>query len=211
MPDIHFASLRKEVEPMAFYLCGKYQWGSENHSYSAAYVRIPAGQDLRTAKKHIEKTLAAIDPDYPFEVVFYDEILQSTYDQEIRNSDLITLFGLVAIFISIVGVFGLVVFDSEYRQKEIALRKIMGSTTAEILLMFNRGYAYILLICFVIAAPIAGYGIYQWLQHFAFHIPLYWWVFLVAFVVVSFITILTVTYQNFRVASSNPVNSLKRD
>lgn len=211
MPDVHFASLRKDVEPMAFYLWGKYQWGSEDHFYSAAYVRVPAGNDLRAAKKYIETILSDMDPSYPFNIVFYDEILQYTYDQELRSSDLITLFGLVAIFISIVGVFGLVVFDSEYRQKEIALRKIMGSTTTQILLMFNRGYVYILLICFAIAAPIAGYGIYQWLQNFAFHIPLYWWVFLAAFLLVGLITVLTVTYQNFRVASANPVKSLKRD
>nr|WP_309296039.1 FtsX-like permease family protein [Parabacteroides merdae] len=90
-----------------------------------------------------------------------DEVLQRTYEKELKIGSLITLFSLVAIFISIVGVFDLVVFESEYKRKEIAVRKVLGSTTGEILYRFNVSYFWILLICFVFGAPVAWYGMHR--------------------------------------------------
>mgnify|MGYP006918549635 CR=1 FL=1 len=142
MPNIKFASFRNEVSPMTFYVWGKYYWGGEVDSkyYAAAYVRVKAGSDLRAAMKHIQASLKKIDPVYPFKVSFYDEILQRTYVKELKISNLITLFSVIAILISIVGVFGLVVFESEYRRKEVAVRKVLGSSTPQILVLFNRSY-----------------------------------------------------------------------
>ncbi|MCD8137021.1 MAG: FtsX-like permease family protein, partial [Parabacteroides gordonii] len=212
MPDVKFASFRNEVSPMTFYVWGKYRWGDEgNKYYSAAYVRVKAGSDLRAAMKHVKTSLTKIDPVYPFKVSFYDEILQQTYVKELKISNLITLFSVIAIFISIVGVFGLVVFESEYRRREVAVRKILGSSTSQILVMFNRGYLFILVICFLLAAPVGFYGVYRWLENFAYRTPMYWWVFLVSFVIVSVITFVTVTFQNWQVANSNPVDSMKTE
>lgn len=212
MPNVKFASFRNEVSPMAFYLWGKYIWGRENSKYySAAYIKVKSGSDLRAAMKHVKASLSKIDPVYPFKVSFYDEILQQTYERELKIGNLITLFSVIAIFISIVGVFGLVVFESEYRRREVAVRKVLGSTTSEILLMFNKSYLYILIICFVLAAPVAFYAVYRWLENFAYRTPIYWWVFVVAFIIISAITFITVTYQNWQVANSNPVNSIKSE
>ena len=133
IPDIKFASFRQEVTPMAFYLWGKYQWGQEGNYYNTAYVKFKAGSDLRSGMEHVRESLEKFDSEYPFVVRFYDEVLQHTYEKELKIGSLITLFSLVAIFISIVGVFGLVVFESEYKRKEIAVRKVLGSTTGEIL------------------------------------------------------------------------------
>ena len=211
MPDVKFASFRNEVSPMTFYVWGKYRWGEEVDSkyYAAAYVKVKAGSDLRAAMKHVQASLTKIDPVYPFKTTFYDEILQQTYEKELKISNLITLFSVIAIFISIVGVFGLVVFESEYRRKEVAVRKVLGSSTSEILVMFNRSYLFILTICFVLAAPIAFYGVYRWLENFAYRTPISWWIFLVSFIIVSIITFITVTFQNWHVANSNPVDSMK--
>lgn len=212
MPDVKFASFRNEVSPMCFYVWGKYRWGAEdNKFYGAAYVRVKAGTDLRAAMDHVKASLTKIDPVYPFKVSFYDEILQRTYEKELKISNLITLFSIVAILISIVGVFGLVVFESEYRKKEVAVRKVLGSSTSQILVMFNKSYLIILIICFILAAPVAFYGVYRWLENFAYRTPIYWWVFLAAFAIVSVITFITVTYQNWQVANSNPVNSIKSE
>lgn len=212
MPDVKFASFRNEVSPMCFYVWGKYRWGAEdNKYYGAAYVRVKAGTDLRAAMDHVKASLTKIDPVYPFKVSFYDEILQRTYEKELKISNLITLFSIIAILISIVGVFGLVVFESEYRKKEVAVRKVLGSSTSQILVMFNRSYLIILIICFILAAPVAFYGVYRWLENFAYRTPIYWWVFVAAFVIVSVITFITVTYQNWHVANSNPVNSIKSE
>lgn len=212
IPDVKFASFRQEVSPMAFYVWGKYRWGAEgNKYYGACYVRVKAGSDLREAMSHVKASLAKIDAVYPFKVSFYDEILQRTYEKELKITNLITLFSVIAIFISIVGVFGLVVFESEYRRREVAVRKVLGSSTSEILIMFNRGYLLILSVCFVLAAPVGFYGVYRWLENFAYRTPIYWWVFLISFVIVSVITFITVTFQNWQVANSNPVDSMKSE
>ena len=211
IPDIKFASFRQEVTPMAFYLWGKYQWGQEGNYYNAAYVKFKAGSDLRAGMEHVRESLKKFDSEYPFVIRFYDEVLQHTYEKELKIGSLITLFSLVAIFISIVGLFGLVVFESEYKRKEIAVRKVLGSTTGEVLYMFNVSYFWILLICFVLGAPVAWYGVHRWLENFAYRTPMYWWVLPLAFLAIGMITFLTVTYQNWHVANENPVKNIKSE
>ncbi|MDH6304545.1 putative ABC transport system permease protein [Parabacteroides sp. PF5-5] len=208
IPDVKFASFRTEVTPMAFYVWGTENWGSRpNH----AYIKVKAGSDLRAAMKHVRTSLEMFDAKYPFNVRFFNEVLHKLYEKEQKTSSLITLFSLIAVFISIVGVFGLVVFESEYRKKEIGLRKVLGSSTNEILAMFNRIYIRILCICFVLAAPIAYYAIIKWLENFAYKTPVYWWVFAIAFLLIAIITIFTVTFQNWRAANANPVESIKTE
>lgn len=207
IPDIKFASFRTEVTPMAFYVRGKGYSGGAAY----AYIKVKAGSDMRAAMGHVKEVLGEIHPDYPFDVKFFDQVLNTLYEKEESLSSLITLFSLIAVFISIVGVFGLVVFDSQYRKKEIGIRKVMGSTTSEILVMFNKTYIYILCICFILAAPVAFYAIRKWLESFAYKTPVYWWVFVIAFILVFVITIITVTFQNWRAASENPVFSIKNE
>ncbi|WP_080904208.1 ABC transporter permease [Parabacteroides sp. Marseille-P3160] len=208
MPDVKFASFRTEVTPMAFYVWGTQNWGSQPHY---AYIRVKAGSDLYAAMAHVKATLTTIDPEYTFLVRFYDEVLNNTYVKEGKLTSQITLFSLVAIFISIVGVFGLVVFESQYRRKEIGIRKVLGSTTRQILLMFCKRYLVILMICFVIAAPVAYYAVRRWLESFAYKTPLYAWVFVLAFLLVALITVATVSFQSWRTANENPVNSIKTE
>ena len=205
IPDIKFASFRTEVTPMAFYVRGKGYGGGADY----AYIKVKGDSNLQAAMAHVKSVLNEIHPDYPFNVKFFDQVLNTLYEKEENLSSLITLFSLIAVFISMVGVFGLVVFDSQYRKKEIGIRKIMGSTTSEILIMFNKTYIYILCICFALAAPVAYYAIHKWLENFALKTPVYWWVFMLAFLLVFCLTILTVTFQNWRIANENPVYSIK--
>ncbi len=208
MPDVKFASFRTKVKPMAFYVWGEQNWGSQPNF---AYIKVKGGSNMRAVMDHVTTSLKAIDPDYPFNVRFYDEVLNRMYAKERNLTALITLFSFIAIFISIVGVFGLVVFDSEYRKKEIGIRKVLGSTTTEILILFNITYVVILCYCFLLAAPITYYAIFRWLENFAYKTPIYWWVFLTSFGIVFFITILTVTFQNWWTANENPVKSIKTE
>lgn len=203
VPNIRFASLRSEVEPMAFYLS---DW-----EMPYAYIKTAPGADMYAVREAVEKTLAQFDSSYPSNVRFFDTMLETTYQTERNLTTLITLFSLLAVFISIVGVFGMVVFDSEYKRKEIGIRKVLGSTTAEILVLFNKSYVKVLVLCFVVAAPCAWYGIHVWLQNFAYKIPIYWWVFPLAFLLIGLITVATVTYQNWHAANENPVNSIKNE
>ena len=153
--------------------------------------------------------MADLDPAYPFDVQFYDTIFNHLYHKEENLRSLITVFSILAIIISLVGVFGLVVFDTQYRRKEIGVRKVHGATNSEILKMLNRSYMYIVLVCFALATPIGYYGIKKWLESFAYKTPMYWWVYLAALTIVLVITIGTVTFQSWRAANANPVDSLK--
>ena len=208
IPDINFASMRQSITPMAFFMFGKNHWGGD---YQSASIRVAAGSDLRAARQAVEDCLRSFDPEYPFNVRFYDSILEDTYQKEQRTGSLITLFSLVAIFISIVGVFSLVVFDCEYRRKEIAVRKVLGSSEAEVTGMFCRSYMVMLAVCFVIGAPLAWLAVDRWLESFAYRAPLHWWVFPAAFAAVAAVTLLTVIGQSWRAANENPVKNLKSE
>lgn len=197
---------------MAFFVWGTDKWDNFGGSIpDYAYVKVEAGADLHAAMAHVKATLKTFDPDYPFNIRFYDEVLNNTYVKEKRITSLITLFSLLAIFISIVGVFGLVVFESQYRRKEIGIRKVLGSTTQQILAMFCKRYFIILTACFVVASPVAYWAVRRWLENFAYKTPLYAWVFVLAFLVVALITVTIVSFQCWRTANENPVNSIKTE
>lgn len=215
VPDYIYGSMRRSITPTALMVYGKQmiEWngGSPENTYAYMYVKTQKGVNLDDALHIFRGELEKVDPDYPFDVRFFNDVLNQLYKNEQRLTTLITLFSLLAVFISVVGVFGLVVFDSESRRKEIGVRKVLGSTTGEILWMFNKNYLRILVVCFIIASPFAWYGVNGWLQNFAYKIPIYWWVFLIAFLLVSVVTLLTVTYQNWHAANENPVNSIKNE
>lgn len=216
VPDFIYNSLHMETPPTALLLWGKIKWGEANWDtngrwYGFSYIKTKAGADLHKAMEAVYSELKVLSPDYPFDVRFFDTVLDQLYKDDQQLSSVITLFSLLAVFISIMGIFGLVVFDSEYKRKEIGIRKVVGSTTWQILLLFNKGYIRTLIVCFCIAAPIAYYGISRWLENFVYKIPIYWWVFPVAFLLVGGITILTITYQSWHAANENPVNSLKSE
>jgi putative ABC transport system permease protein len=206
MPDVKFTSFRKEVSPMAFYVYSG-EWTSPRY----AYIKVKAGAGMGEAIAQVRQTLREFDAEYPFRVRFFREVLDSAYAGEQRLGSLITLFSLVAIFISIMGVFGLVVFDSEYRRREIGIRKVFGSTTGEILLTFNKSYVYMLCICFALSAPVAWYAASRWLENFAYRTPMYWWVYPAVFAAVLALTAGVVTFQNRRAACMNPVESMKSE
>lgn len=173
------------------------------------YVRIKG--DVERAAEHIRRTVAEIDPTYPVSVQFYDEVFNSVYQKERKTTALITTFSLLAVVISLVGVFGLVVFETQYRRKEIGVRKVLGATVEEVLRMFNRSFVRLVLICFVVAVPLAWYGVTSWLEGFAYRTPVYWWVFAVSLLIVLTITLATVTVQSWRAATANPVDALKTE
>ncbi|MDL2281542.1 ABC transporter permease [Parabacteroides sp. OttesenSCG-928-G06] len=209
IPDLNVTTMRKAIEPMAFYLIGDQDYRIWQNEW--AYIKIKAGSDIFKEMKMVQAKLEEISPDYIFNVTFYDDVINYVYMKEQRITSLITWFSLIAVLISLVGVFGLVVFESEYKRKEIGVRKVLGSTTGQILTMFNSRYVKILAICFVIAAPIAWYAVSRWLEGFAYRTPMYWWVFLFSFLLITAITIATVTFQSWRVADANPVDSIKTE
>ena len=202
--DVKFTSLRQSVSELGFVI-------NEPRLMLYSFIRVKAGSDIMGVVDHIRKTVAHLDPTYPCEVEFYDEIFDHLYHQERNLSTMILLFSLLAVIISIVGIFGLVIFETQYRRKEIGIRKVFGATVHEILIMFNEIYFRIVCVCFIIAAPLAYYGVRKWLEGFAYKTPIYWWIFAFALLIVSLITMFTVTFQNWRAANANPVDSIKTE
>ena len=176
-----------------------------------AYIRIKAGSDIDDALSHIRRALEDNFTGYSIDVRFFDQVYASLYQKETDQQYMVTLFSILAVLISLVGVFGLVIFEAEYRRKEIGIRKVYGATTEEILWMFGRFYLFLVIVCFAIAAPVAWYLADEWLKDFSVRISLSGGVFAAAFLLIALITLVTITVQNYRTASANPVDSIKSE
>ena len=215
--DIKYATLRVDdsQQPIAFFVPspnGRY-W-SNGSWRNVLMVRVAKGMDKREAKQKVMEVVNKYEKGQPLDISglrYMDVELEKAYKQEGRFTKQILLFSLLAILISIIGVFGMTMFESEYRRKEIGIRKVFGSSTKEILMMFNRRYLFILLGCFVVAAPIGYLMGVHWLEGFAVRTAISPLLFLVSFLLIALITMLTVTYQSWKNANENPVNSIKNE
>lgn len=203
--DFHFMSLRKKIEPMALTV------KSFQNAVLHPTLYICTSGNVDDAIDQIKTEIVGIDPLYPVDVMVYDRQFENAYSKERKTSMQITLFSILAIVISVMGVFGLVTFETQYRQKEISIRRVMGAGILEVLLLFNKKFIRIVLVCFLVAQPIAWYGVEQWMQSFAYRIPLDGWVFALSLLVVMLITIVTVTVQSWQIATSDPVRFLKNE
>jgi putative ABC transport system permease protein len=200
--DLKFTSLRKEVDDMAFV----FNFNQALQPWS--YIHINAGADVREVVKHIQNTIANLDAAFPANVEFYDEVFDTLYRKELNTEAIIGLFSLIAVIIAVAGVFGLVMFECEYKRKEISIRKVMGSTGYEILLLFNKSYLSIFAVGFALAVPAGYYIAGRWLDNFAYKTALSWWVFVLAGLPVLAVIILTVCAQCYKAAVQNPTKAL---
>ena len=209
--DFNFASLRQSIEPFAFYVYGKEPW----KSCDRIFIRTAAGIDVPALMDRIVKILNDLDPNLgkgmSYEVKPFEQAIENQYKKENNLSTLVTLFTVLAIVISLMGVFGLVMFETEHRRKEIGIRRVHGATVKQILAMFNSRFVKIVLVCFVIAVPISVFVMHRYLEGFAYRIPLHVWVFAVALVAVLAVTVAVVTLRSLRAATVNPVKSLRTE
>ena len=210
--DIRYASTRKDrhQEPLAFIIFGESfsEWGDQ---LGIANIRVTAGNDKVATRKQISDVLTRMGSGEQVETKFLDQKLEDLYQDEFRFIRQVGWFSGVCLVITLIGVFCMTMFETEYRRKEIGIRKVMGSSTQEILMMFCRHYALLLAVSFIIAAPIAYYIGRQWLQSFAERTPIYWWLFPLALLTVGVITLTTVIIQSWRTANENPINSIKNE
>ena len=208
--DFSFQSLKYEVRPLALYIFGTKPWWYP----TTAFIRVSAGADYQAVMKHIASVLSEweynISPE-EWDIYFFEENIDSTYRKEKALSDLISLFTLIAIVISLMGVFGLVMFETQYRRREIALRRVNGATVQEILAMFCSRFVKIVLVCFAVAAPISWVIVDRYLATFAHRCPMYWWVFALALVAVLAVTIGVVVIRSWKAATADPANALKTE
>ena len=184
------------------------QWGDRCNQ---VFVRVAKGQDKVEAKRRIADVLNRLDASQKYEMNFLDNDLQQTYVDEFRFISQVKFFAIICIIITVIGVFSLTMFETEYRRKEIGIRKVMGSSVGSIVRLFAMCYTVPLVVSFVVAAPVGYWLSMQWLQSFAEHTPLHWWLFPLSFVGVSAVVIATVVAQSWRVATQNPVESIKTE
>ena len=208
--DFSFQSLKYEVRPLALYIFGTKPWWYP----TTAFIRVSVGADYQAVMKHISSVLSEweynISPE-EWNIHFFDDNINATYRKEKALSELISLFTLIAIIISLMGVFGLVMFETQYRRREIALRRVNGATVNEILAMFCSRFVKIVLICFAVAAPVSWVIVDRYLATFAHRCPMYWWVFALALVAVLAVTIGVVVIRSWKAATADPANALKTE
>ena len=184
------------------------EWGDR---CGQVFVRVAKNQDKIEAKRRIAEVLNRLDGSQEYEMWFLDDDLQQTYVEEFRFISQVKLFAIICIIITIIGVFSLTMFETEYRRKEIAIRKVMGSSVGSVVSLFAMRYALPLVVAFVVAAPVGWWLSNSWLQSFAEHTPIHWWLFPLSFVLVSAVVVITVIIQSWRVATANPVESIKTE
>ena len=182
---------------------------SEDQWMGDVYFRTAANVDIPRLCDKIRAVAKEINPESEdLKIKFVDERLQQLYEKTQRSATIIGLFALLAVIISLMGVFGIVLFETQHRRREIALRRVMGSTVEGVIWMFGRHYITIVAVCFAIAVPVAWYVVSEWLNRFAYRIPTPWWIFAAAFLLVTALTLGIVVVRCRRAASENPARVL---
>jgi ABC-type antimicrobial peptide transport system permease subunit len=174
------------------------------------YVRTAAGETA-TALASLESVYAQFNPGYPFEVDFLDDEYEQMYRGELVVGTLANIFAAVAIFIACLGLFGLAAYTAERRRKEIGVRKVLGASVGGVVTLLSRDFVRLVLIGFVLAAPLAWWVMDRWLDSFAYRVDLGWGVFLVAGGAALVIALATVSGQALRAATADPVDALRSE
>ena len=202
--DIYTTSVDKRRFPVVYIIT------TDKHRHY--YLRLQPTANVEEVKGHIRASIAKVNPQEEIpEIHYFTQVVKNMYADVQQSMYVVGCFALVAIVISLMGVFGIVLFETQHRRREIAIRKVFGSTTSELLWLLNSRYAKIVVACFIAAVPVAWYVVDRWLQNFAQRIELHWWVFVVAFVIVMGITLTLVTTRSWRAANENPADVVKSE
>ena len=208
--DFNFKSLQHAMGPLVLY-----NWGSKGwRSFGQMYVRTVPGADFKEVSDYIKEAICKFDPrrePHMVTVSHLDEGIENMYQSEQSLGKLITIASFVALLIAIIGIIGLVFFETQFIRKEIAVRRVNGATVGSILMMINKKYLIMAGASFVIAAPVAYWLMTAWRKGFAYQAPVPVWIFIVALLAVAAITLAVVTLQSWRAANANPVESLKNE
>lgn len=204
MEDFHQNSLHEEIKPTLFELA------DSTNRYDFMIVSVSTSNFEQTVSS-IETIWKPLITDTPFEFSFLDQNIQKQYDEDRRISKIITSFGVIAMIICSMGLYGLSSYMAESRFKEIGVRKVLGASVSQIVAMMSTEFVKLVLIAFVIAVPVAWYGMDKWLESFAYRIPVEWVVFAWAGIVALSIALVTVSFESFNAAKSNPVESLRSE
>jgi putative ABC transport system permease protein len=200
--DFHFVKLKDKIEPSYIAVRPK--------DVDYLLVRIKS-EKLQATIKKIQEVATKYSNGYPVEIHFLDQDYDTLYKEEKMIGTLFLGFTILAIFISCLGLLGLISHIAEARTKEIGIRKVLGASASQIVTLLSKDFLTLVLISFVIAAPLAWYAMNKWLQDFAYRINIEWWIFALAGASALLIALLTVSYQSIKAALANPVKSLRTE
>ncbi|PJJ79233.1 ABC transporter permease [Mucilaginibacter auburnensis] len=199
--DYNFLSLRENIEPLVI---------SPGEDWRVVLVKLKPGS-VKQGLSAIESAYKSIAPVYPFEYSFLDQEFNATYRTDIRQQTILSIFAGLAIFVACLGLFGLASFTATKRTKEIGVRKVLGSSVQNILILLSKDMLKPVLIATVIAVPIGYYAMQKWLQNFAYQINISYTIFVLAGTVALLIAFFTISFQSIKAALANPVKSLRSE
>ena len=199
--DYHYVSLKTPIGPLVI------SPGKDNR---LALIKIKSA-DLKSAVAEIKKAYTAEAPDYPFEYSFLDDRFDQLYRAEARQESVLSIFSVIAIFVACLGLFGLASYSAIKRTKEVGVRKVLGSSVENIVLLLSKDLLKPVLIGTLIAIPVGYYAMNKWLQSFAYRVSFHWWMFAIAVAIAVVIALLTVSSQAIKAAIANPVKSLRTE
>ncbi len=198
--DFHFTSLHHHIEPLLIEMNPTY--------FRNLNIRI-GDRNIKTTLSQLESKWLSLVPDRPFDYFFFEERFNSHYKSEQKMSNLFAYFSILALLIASMGLFGLALYTTERRTKEIGIRKVFGGSVKDIVGILLGEFVQWVMLANLIAWPLAWYFMHKWLQNFAYQTPISWWVFLIPAIITLLVAITTVAWQSFRTAMQNPVQALK--
>lgn len=201
--DFHISSLHRAIQPLIISPLEGYQW--------EACIKMKAGTDLPNTLASIQSSWEKTFPNHIYEFEFLDKRIAQYYETESRLYGLFKIFSGLAILISCLGLWGLATFSAVQRTREIGIRKVLGASVSNLVSLLSKDFLLLVGVSFIIAGPIAWYGMGEWLQNFAFRIDIQWTVFALSAILVILIAFMTVSYQAIKVALANPIEALRNE
>jgi putative ABC transport system permease protein len=201
--DFVYGDMYGKPDPLIFFCA------AHGEDESSMYIRIKNRGNPETAISKIEGVMKKDNPSYPFDYRFVDDEFNQMFLSEMLVSKLSRVFAVLAIIISCLGLFGLAAYTAERRTKEIGIRKVLGASAASVAGLLSQEFVILMGISTLIAFPISWYVMYTWLQNYAYHITIRWWVFLVAGGAAMLIAMMTISYQAIKTGIANPVKSIR--
>ena len=202
--DFNFETLQNQVQPML--IMSNPNW--DGWGYSMVNIRFHTS-DIQGLIKQINHLWKERFPETTFNVSFLDDVLAANYESLKAQQKIISFFSLLATLIACIGLFGLTVFTTRRRIKEIGVRKVNGAKITEVMILLNNDFIKWVAIAFVVSTPIAWFTMHKWLENFAYKTSLSWWIFALAGLLALGIALLTVSWQSWKAATKNPVEALR--
>ncbi len=199
--DFHSTSLHEEINPVALF---NENWGTK------LLVKV-SGNHLPQTLAFLQQTWKRLVPHRPFNYHFLDEDYDAMYGADIRLGNILTVFALIAVALACIGLFGLSAYSIQQRTKEIGIRKVLGASVSGIVLLVSKEFMALVLLSLLVAFPLAGWAMHQWLQDFAYRIDLHWWMFAAAGSAALLVAFVTVSIRSVTTALGNPVRSLRSE